>query len=1148
MNAPAPKEFIMIDHRVSEEIVDYLAALKASNTEEAKKLRFHNLLTRLFSDSAASRALVDQMAAGGEKTIFNIPRKGAPKTGYADIAYSNVIIEWEKDLAKTGRHAEDQLAEYLAGKWHSGERYDFVLIATDGRIWRSYAPDLEVLLAQVAPSRVALRKVEDFEVKRDNEQQFFYFLDRLLFRSTQRKATLGEIQLDFGDTSRAFINTVQAMRSVMPGPGVASPVHVAFEQWQRFLELAYGRFDDRKAVYLIHTYLSVFSKLLAYVVLRPAARPDDDELRRILTGEAFNALNVANFVEGDFFYWVSDPAIFARLAPALRELYNQITEYDFTDVEEDILKGVYQELIDIDTRHALGEYYTPDWLCERVVDSLQLERSSRVLDPACGSGSFLRALVARLRTDWPDMPVQQIANQITGIDVHPLSVQIAKTTLLLALGEGVARAKSPVTLNVYLANTLFLSQDEGKKTLYTSGHHFLVRVDDQRLPLDMTPFIGQPDRFVKAIELAQHFVDANVETEQPFAVFEKALRARVPTVDIDASLVAELHAIYKAMREAKQKGRDTIWQFVLQNLYQPVFMYRVFDAIVANPPWLTYSDISSGDYQQLVRDIARVYNLMPSAKANNPHIDLAAVFLSHCGKYLAKDGAQMAFVLPRAFLTADQHANVRSGQASGFKLAEVWDLDGVSPLFNVPSCVLLATASDRESDDAKRARALPKTGIVGTVFDGRLPRPHLHWRDAQQFLHERTTRWYFQELGNEKSRKKRSALVQQRIQGQSGGNAYADRFKQGATIVPRAFYFVEPQALTVDVTTDVTGRTVNIRTHPLALEGAKKPWDGISLTGAVQGHYLYRTAIARNVIPFALVNPPLIALPLVTEELAYDKDAELAGKRQWRMLDSAALTARGDLEAAKWFGQCERLWAERLSDSAKKQKMSSIGRVDFQRGLSDQPTDGRWAVMFNRSAKDGNACIVRTDWFAQHFLVDFAMYVCFVESEDEARFIKCYLNSGYINKAIKAFQTTGHFGERDVTKKILEFPWPRYSRNVPLHRTLAALGKQMASSVQSILGSQQDLELDPRALGRLRSRIRTELDAQFKAMDALVEAISTGRDLQAQGETWTRVLQGGAPGLATQPAESVSAFLRDERAHWNEPAMLASGAAAGSGT
>ncbi|MDO9203003.1 MAG: hypothetical protein Q7U58_17005, partial [Hydrogenophaga sp.] len=539
-------------------------------------------------------------------------------------------------------------------------------------------------------------------------------------------------------------------------------------------------------------------------------------------------------------------------------------------------------------------------------------------------------------------------------------------------------------------------------------------------------------------------------------VFDTALRARVPTVDMDKNLVAELHAIYRAMREAKQKGRDTIWQFVLQNLYQPVFMYRVFDAIVANPPWLTYSDISSGDYQQLVRDIARVYNLMPSAKANNPHIDLAAVFLSHCGKYLAKDGAQLAFVLPRAFLTADQHANVRSGEASGFKLAEVWDLDGVSPLFNVPACVLLACASQSENDDAKRARALPKTGIVGTVFDGRLPKPHLHWRDAQQFLKEQTTRWYFQELGNEKSRKKRSALVQQRIQGQSGGNAYAERFKQGATIVPRAFYFVEPQGMTVDATTDVSGRTVNIRTHPLALEGAKKPWDGISLTGSMQGQYLFRTAMARNVIPFALINPALVALPLVKEE---------------------------------------------------------------------QATDGS----------------------AQHFLVDFAMYVCFVDSEEEARFVECYLNSGYINKAIKAFQTKCHFGARDVTKKILEFPCPNFSRNVASHRTLAALGKQVAQAVQSILGSQQDLELDPRSLGRLRTRIRSELAPQFKEMDALVEAISTGRDAQARGQTWERVLHGAPPDLIAQPSTSVSAFLRNERTHWSEREMLASGSRTGSG-
>jgi hypothetical protein len=1132
----------MANHSVQEEIADYLGDLRRANSEEAKKLRFQNLLSRLFQDSQAAKDVVNKLAQGGEKTIFNIPRPGNQKTGFADIAYSNVIIEWEKDLAKTGRHAEDQLAEYLAGSWHSGDRYDYVLIATDGRVWRTYAPILETLLDQDVPNRTALRKVEDFEVKRDNEDKFFFFLDRVLFRSTKQRATLDAIQLDFGDTSRAFINTVQAMRRVMPTPDTVSPVQVAFEQWQRFLELAYGKFDDRRGVYLIHTYLSVFSKLLAYAVLRPQARPSDDELRSILTGDAFNALNVANFVEGDFFYWVTDPAVFQSIAPALRELYNQITEYDFTDVEEDILKGVYQELIDIDTRHALGEYYTPDWLCERVVSSLDLERGAHTLDPACGSGSFLRALVARLRTDWPDLTVQQIANQVTGIDVHPLSVQIAKTTLLLALGEGVARASKPVTLNVYLANTLFLSQDEGKKTLYTSGHHFLVQVDKTRLPLDMAPFIGQPDRFVKAIDLAQHFVDSQLDTEQSFEVFDTAMRHRIDSVTLDKQNMGELHAIYRAMRQAKLDGRDTIWQFVLQNLYQPVFMYRVFDAIVANPPWLTYRDISSGDYQQLVRDIARTYSLMPSAKANNPHIDLAAVFLAHCGKYLAKDGAQLAFVLPRSFLTADQHANARTGEASGFKLTEVWDLGGVSPLFNVPSCVLMATASQAEGDDARRARSLPKNGIVGSVFSGKLPRPHMHWSDAQAFVAEKQTRWYFQELGNAQSKKKRSALVQQKITGASGGNVYAPRFKQGATIVPRAFYFVEPQGTVISAKTDVLDRVVNLCTHPLALEGAKKPWDGISLTGQMQGRYLYRTALARNVLPFALVNPPLIALPLVRDdEVDSTTGRTLPGKLRWRLLSSAELTARGDIEAAQWFGPCEKLWGERRSDSAKNQNSSMTDWLNWQNKLTDQPVDAKWAVMYTASATDASACVLDVTSFKQRFMVDYTMYVSFTKTEDEARFIEAFLNSGYANHRIKEFQARGLFGPRHVSKKILDIPWPEFSFNQPSHRRLIEMGHRAAQAVQGILGAKQNLELDPRTLGRLRSSIRRELGGLMSQIDALVESISTGRDLQAQSEDWSRLTHKPSPVGQGQSADELSEFLRAERNRWTERELLSGG-------
>jgi hypothetical protein len=164
-----------------------------------------------------------------------------------------------------------------------------------------------------------------------------------------------------------------------------------------------------------------------------------------------------------------------------RELNRQIREYDFSEVREDILKGVYQELIDLDTRHALGEYFTPDWLCERVVDGLTVTRQSTFLDPACRSGSFLRAIIARIKRDFPETGAEAIAEQVVGIDIHPLSVLIAKTTVLLALGESVIEARRPVSLHIYLANSLLVPR--GTADLFESS--FQIAVDNKSYVLNV---------------------------------------------------------------------------------------------------------------------------------------------------------------------------------------------------------------------------------------------------------------------------------------------------------------------------------------------------------------------------------------------------------------------------------------------------------------------------------------------------------------------------------------------------------------------------------------------------------------------------------------------------------------------------------------
>ena len=63
------------------------------------------------------------------------------------------------------------------------------------------------------------------------------------------------------------------------------------------------------------------------------------------------------------------------------------------------MKTLYESVISADTRRRLGESYTPDWRAEAIVDAaVPNPLEQRVLDPACGSGTFLFHAVRRYLT------------------------------------------------------------------------------------------------------------------------------------------------------------------------------------------------------------------------------------------------------------------------------------------------------------------------------------------------------------------------------------------------------------------------------------------------------------------------------------------------------------------------------------------------------------------------------------------------------------------------------------------------------------------------------------------------------------------------------------------------------------------------------
>jgi len=1044
-------------------IQQYFQKVKASNKELTKKEAFKDLLNRLYSSDKEIQEIIDKITLGAEATIVNIPKKDKLRRGSADTLYNNIIIEFENDLKVTYKHAKEQLAGYLLGQFKSGVGYNFTLIASDFINWKVVAPDINCLdkLDNLQEHELILNEVESasFTLTESNTEEFYYWIDRFLFKEEKQKATLKRIKESFGNQSNVFIESIRELIRHFNDVKKYNEVQVSFEQWKKFLSIAYGSFDVSENNFLIHTYLSVFSKMLAYAVLSNDDYIDEYELKGIINGSIFNKYNIQNFIDNDFFHWINRD--FRGLKKVFRLIAQEISSYDFNKVDEDILKGVYQELIDLDTRHALGEYYTPDWLCERVVKEFQFKATNRILDPACGSGSFLRAAIHRIKELNPKISVEEINNNIYGIDIHPLSVQIAKTTLLLALGKEITKAKKPIYLNIILANTL-LSPIEVKNIF---GGEFIMNIDKEKLWLN-TQVFENVHLFDEALEVCEDLAEQTMHKEkEKQQTFENHLKRRYKVGGFNPQVIDSFYQIYETLKLVKEKGRDNIWKFIVQNLYKPYFLNKKFDYVIGNPPWFTYSSIKNEDYQNQLNSLAEKYDVKPSRVANFTNLEIAAIFLSHCCNYFLKEDGQLCFVLPRSFFSADHHDNTRSGKAKGFRLTQVWDLKEVAPLFRIPSSVFFA-------EKAVVKRFIPETGLTGITFSGNLPSHNCNWSTAKTNLSEQVVKWYYNKQG------KSSALLNRKLKVEKRTNQYKEHFKQGATIIPRAFFFVE---LDQNIPPDWEERIINVKTANSIKADAKPPWSSLELSGQIESEFLFRTSIGRNVFPFTLYNPDLVVLPI---SISTDNN----GYKKINLLTTKELTSEGYSYAAKWFRNVDNYWS--IYRTEKNKKISAADYLNWQNKLTEHNLDDRYMVLYNGRGSDVSATVVDRTQLDLEFIVDHALYwICFKDAK-EAFYLSAILNSSIPNEMIKEFQSSGLFGARNIHKKILDVFYPKFDEKDSLHTQLCEVSKQAHEKATAYMKKNPPhQELSAIVLGRTRVEIRNHLAKELREIDKLVKKI-----------------------------------------------------------
>jgi len=1047
--------------RQIELINSYRQKVKSANKEATKKEAFKDLLNRLYSGDKEIESIIDKITSGSETTVLNIPRKDKLHKGSADTLYNKIIIEFENDLKVSLKHAKEQLAGYMLGQFKSGEGYNFTLIASDCLTWKVFAPDIAQIdnLEVLTEDELKLNEVESasIHITENNAEDFYYWIDRFLFKEQKQKATLKRIEESFGNQNNVFIESFRELSKHFNGVKKFGEVQVAFEQWRKFLSIAYGAFDDSEKNFLIHTYLSVFSKMLAYAVVSNDEYIGEYELKGIINGSIFEKYNIQNFVENDFFHWINSERDFRGLKKVFRLIAQEISSFDFNNVDEDILKGVYQELIDLDTRHALGEYYTPDWLCERIVNEFSFKATDKILDPACGSGSFLRAAIHRIKRLNPKIAVEEINNNIYGIDIHPLSVQIAKTTVLLSLGKDITKAKRPIHINIILANALLAP--DGVQDLF--GTSFFMNIDKFKLRLN-TALFRDLHLFDEALEVCESLAESSMnkkkETKQ---TFENNLLRRHKNGGLEPQLINDFYQIYEKLKEVKESGRDSIWKFIVQNLYKPFFLNEKFDYVIGNPPWLTYSSIKNEDYQDLLKKSGEKYDVNPARVANFPHLEIAAIFMAHCSVFFLKETGKICFVLPRSFFSADHHDNTRSGTAKGFSLTKIWDLAAVSPLFRVPCGVLFA-------EKVRIRNSFPKAGIDGISFSGNLPGRNCNLKIASTKLQEEENKWYYIKQGNSSAFSTRESISRNKT------NPYKSLFRQGATIVPRCFYFIQ---LTQDAPPDWEERIITVKTSDDIQTDAKAPWKGHEFSGRIESEFIFRTALSKSILPFALYKPAFVALPIKIDE-----------NKRIALFSAKELLGEGYSDAAKWFQNTENTW--NILKTEKNQKISSEDYLNWQNKLTEQNLKMPYLVLYNSSAKDANATVVKRKDMDLEFMVDHKAYYLATKNLKEAYYLTSILNSSVPNLLMKDFQSRGLFGARDVHKRILDIYWPKYDAENEIHSQLAVLSEQAHHSVSNFLKNiDPNQKIEGIHLGKIRLEIKAHLKKELKQIDNLVKQI-----------------------------------------------------------
>jgi len=648
--------------------------------------------------------ILEQAGAAAQLTI--VPRdEFSVARGRVDSVYNRLVLEYkrpgvirETNEGRTNQDVIQQVKDYIldVAKRERREAQRLAGVATDGfyyifvrRVGEGWSVD------------------EPLPVNAATTERFLRLLFSLSFGVALVPENLVE---DFGPKTLRAQRAVRALYTALHGSKHPLVLKL-FDQWRLFFSEAtdYKEWAERieskdefrtfvkgmgldpryaeapKVFFALHTYYALLIKLVASLAAArfagSASAPlaglvgkEGEQLKEAFSnlerGGLFREYGIRNFLEGDFFGWYL-AAWDHDIEEAVAKLVQRLAEYDPGTLElapenaRDLLKKLYHYLLPREIRHDLGEYYTPDWLAERLVIQTLGQTDlgnpeKRVLDPACGSGTFLVILIKYIKQRVADRKLkpaealEATLRNVIGFDLNPLAVIAARTNYLLALGDLLKARKGDIDIPVYQADSV-LTPSQGTD-LFTGGVYPLkTSVGEFRVPAAF----AERER----MDALANTLDESVET----GVGEEAFLARLKkTVALSAKewedAERELKSLYGRLRELHEQGLNGVWARIIKNAFAPLFI-EPCHYVVGNPPWVNWESLPD-DYRHQTIPLWQHYGLFPHGGMDTilgkGKKDIAMLMTYVAADRYLRDGGKLGFVLP-------QNLFKTSGAGQGFR-------------------------------------------------------------------------------------------------------------------------------------------------------------------------------------------------------------------------------------------------------------------------------------------------------------------------------------------------------------------------------------------------------------------------------------------------------------------------------------------------